>query len=63
MQSPVLGEDTHLKSSFADKDLGVLVDTKLNMSQHCALAVKTNDILGCIRQNTVSRLREVILLP
>ena len=51
-----------LESSFAEKDLGVLVDTKLNISQQGALATKkVNGILGCIRQSSASRSREAIL--
>ncbi|KAK4827434.1 hypothetical protein QYF61_017991 [Mycteria americana] len=49
---------TKLESSFAGKDLLVLVDTKLNMSQqHALVAKKAKGILGCIRQTIDSRLR------
>jgi len=52
---------TQLGSSLAEKHLGVLVDSKLNMNQQCAVvAKKTNNILGCIRRSVACRLSELI---
>ena len=55
--------DIQLESSLAEGDLGILVESKLKISQQCTLVrKKINGILGYTSENITSRWRDMILL-
>ena len=54
--------DIWLSKTMSEKDLGIVVDPKLNMSQQCDVATqKANVILGCINRSIVSKSRKVLV--
>lgn len=60
--------DECLDSCSAERDLGVLVNSKLNVSQQCDLAANMGDgqtgyILEYIKHSRASQSKEVIYLP
>lgn len=52
---------TQLENSFVEKDLGVLMDTKVNTSQLVLATKKSKSILGYIMESISCRTREMIL--
>lgn len=51
-----------LEMYFSEKGVGMLMNTELNVTWHCVLAVRmAGGALGCSRTSVTSRLSEMIL--
>ena len=51
-----------LEDSVEEMDLGVLVDTQMNVSQqYTQVAKKVSGILTCIESSVASRIREMVI--
>ncbi len=54
--------DSELKTSVQEKDLGIIVDSKMNWSEQCIVAVKNgNSTFGIIKRHVKSRKKSIIL--
>ncbi|PKU45667.1 rna-directed dna polymerase from mobile element jockey- hypothetical protein [Limosa lapponica baueri] len=54
--------ETGLENCLVEKDVGVLVDSQLNMSQQCLQVVQAaNNILASVRKSVANRTGEVII--
>ncbi|KAK4806610.1 LOW QUALITY PROTEIN: hypothetical protein QYF61_013865 [Mycteria americana] len=54
--------DTTLECSPVERDVGALIDGKLNMSQQCVLVTeRANHVLKCIKHSIANQLKEVIV--
>lgn len=61
MDNPIQQDRLGLESSFAAKDLGILVSNKLNRNQPCSLAAKSSCTLNWMSRTKASRSRGVII--
>lgn len=53
--------DKRVECNYAERGLGVLVDSLLNRSKRCLVVAKrANDILGCIKHSIANWSKEVI---
>lgn len=56
--------DEWLEKGSLERELGVLVDNKLNLrQQHAVAAKRANDILECVKHSMISKRSKEVILP